>query len=92
MAGRVLKQEFAINDFIGAISREHFTKGKVSIMHISHQFAIPKRPNSIKVVKDVEDIERFRRHRPNLNYSLRFKKFSSNYSLRLSYLSIVGFF
>ena len=53
MAGRVLKQEFAFYNFIGAISREHFTKVKVS-----HQFAIPKLPNSIKD-ESVEDIERF---------------------------------
>ena len=53
MAGR---GGFAVNNFIRAISRQHFTKGKGSLMHISHQFAIPKWPYSIK---DVEDIERF---------------------------------
>ena len=47
---------FAVINFIGAISREDFIKGKVSLMYISHQFAIPRSPNSIK---DVEDIKRF---------------------------------
>ena len=76
---------FAVINFIGAISREDFIKGKVSLMYISHQFAIPRSPNSIK---DVEDIKRFLFHRLrwlNLNCSLRFKTFSSNYSLIFSY-------
>ena len=87
-SNRILMAGFAINNFIWAISKEDFTKGKVS--RFSHVYLASVcnskiAPNSIK---DVEDIERFlfRRHWPNLNYSLRFKTFSSNYSLRFSYV------